>query len=585
MTRPDQTLQQFETFCRNIRIASKDQGLVPLALWSTQRYIIRELLRGITDDVRDFVILKPRQVGATTVLTVFTLFWHLKHKALQGGYVAHLDTATHLFRDNISEMAAHIDDPRWTYPIRASNRYQLAWSHGARLQYATAGTKENKTLGRSKGLTYLFADEVAYWGGLGGVASLKATLSERHPARLSIWASTANGYNLFHTLWANAQSAITTRAIFSAWWRHELYRTETIPKGDEIFRVYWDGHLNPEEQSWQREITARWGVTLEPAQWAWWRWQLREKNADDLNRMHEDFPTLPEHAFQATGYGFLSGSLMARLRAQMLQAPHATHYRYHFGPFIDASHLLPTHAQLAHLTVWEEPRGGEHYVVSCDPAYGANAESDFSTVTVWRAERTRLVQVAEFSANEVTVSQFAWVICHLAGVYQQPYLMLELTGPGYPVWQEIQRLQAYGTGSAHAPHLQDVMGAVQFYVFRRADAMAGRGFWAWKSTNQTKAWVFHRLKDHLLSDHIVIRSAAMIEELASVRQDKNMFGAQDGAHDDRVITLALAIEAWQENVIPMLAMSPLAHGEQPPPAALPVEERLMQDFFAKIGAR
>lgn len=579
--------QQFERFAQEIRIASKDVGMVPLHLWQTQRYIVDEILQGIDDGIRDFVILKPRQVGCTTVLTVFTLFWHLKHAALQGGYVAHVEAATALFRDNIHEMAIHIDDPRFMFPVRSSNRNMLAWAHNARLQYATAGTRENKALGRSKGLTYLFADEVAYWGGPGGVASLKATLSDRHPARMSLWASTANGYNLFHSMWQTAQRAVTSKAIFAPWWRHELYRTDAVAQGDRILEVYWDGILNAEEAAWQDEITRRWDVTLEPAQWAWWRWQLAEKAGDDLNKMHEEYPTLPEHAFQATGRGYLPSRVTARLREQLRAAPQPTMYRYGFGKMIEDTELLPTVRAMAQLKVWEEPRPREHYVVSCDPSFASSSDSDMAVVQVWRCERYRITQVAEFAANEVEPSRTAWVLAHLCGAYPESHLVLELNGPGYQVWQEILRLQMYGWGTNAIPQLSDVFSSIQYYLFRRLDALSGRGFWHYKANNQQKIWIFSGLRDRLAADQVLLRSAELVDELQVVRYDGRTFGAQEGACDDRVVAAALAAEMWAAQVIPILNLTPAPIADEPAPWPLPEDQRrprLVSEFFDRLHA-
>jgi len=580
----------FWDFASTAEIPSKDEGLIPFKPYGTQRYLLSEILSALAEGIHNIIIVKPRQVGATTLMLLWDAFWLLKNDGLTGQFVADSDgnktINRHLLNDIIRTLPV-----KYSRAVRVNNRALMSWAHGSRFMFQTAGTRFAKRTGRSRGLNYLHATEVAYWEDQDAITALQNSLSERHPLSLYIWESTANGYNHFYDMYQDGLHAVTTRVIFVPWWRHELYSTLALdePARTKVFQVYWDGTLSPDEHSWQREITRRWGVTLTPHQWAWWRWRLAEKGGkrhDALLRMHEDFPTLPEHAFQASGGEFLGHTVMARLREEVGSAPAPEYYHYTFGPLIEETGLYETEAPLAQLKVWEQPNAYSYYIVAADPAFGASEKSDRSVCQVWRATMKDLTQVAEFVSTNVTMQQFAWVTMHLAGTFTPSAFILELNGPGYGVLQEIQRLQAWGWGTQRPAAIEQALQGIQHYLYRRNDSFAQGAFLQWKSTPAIKTWAFSRLRDYFLTGLIHPTSALLVEELGSIRQDGDKFGAVGKQHDDTVATAAMAVEVWQSQVVPLLhtlpprGPSPETPLAEPPPA----HERLMGRFFNRLLA-
>lgn len=577
-------LTAFRQFSATMRIPSKDQGLIPFRLWGVQEHFVREVIRAIAQGKREIVCLKARQIGATTVMMAWDAYWCLRHAGLQGQFNANADDNREYFRDVLNELYTTLPR-RFSYPLRLHNKYGMAWTNGSRLMFQTVG--KSSKIGRGRGLNYLHSTEMGEWENPDAIGSIRSAFSDRHPARLAVWEGTAKGYNTFYDMWKEAETAVTQHAIFLAWWRHQEYtlRPDQDRTDRKIMAVYWDGHLTADERAWQRELTRRYHVTLTPEQWTWRRWKLAEKFMQNTVLCDQELPTLPEHAFQASGQPFVGHGLLARLRERLDDAPPARHFRYTFGPTIEQTEIEASTEEMAHLTVWEEPDPNAYYVVAADPAYGSSSLSDRYCCSVWRASRHALTQVASFMAVEVAMYQFAWVACHLAGAYGPSFFILELNGPGMAVHQEIERLQSFGWGTAQRSNLHSALGSIQAYIRRRPDSMGVGAAWQWRTTPRTKIGILTRLRDQLMQEAVVVRERGLVAELGTVRQDGDKFKTEGRAHDDRVMAAALAVEMWTAQALPQLDGLPPAPEERDIRDMPSAQERALAGYFHRIGLR
>ena len=289
------SITNFWKFCSDLKIDTQELGeitLNPKSLMGTQRYFIEEIARGINEGCHEFVVLKGRQLGITTICIALDLYWSFKHKGMSGSLVTHDEETKEMFRSTI-EMYMDGLPTKWKVPVVTHNRAQLVLQNRSRFAYQVAGTRKNSKLGKGKALTFLHATEVSEYGDEEGMASLQASLAETNPERLFIYETTAQGYNSFYDMWDSAKDAKSKRAIFIGWWRNQFYR-----KGKDTmeYRVYWDGKLSPEERKWTRAIKALYGVDIDDEQIAWWRWNLNEKTRDET-LMYQNFPPTEDYAF------------------------------------------------------------------------------------------------------------------------------------------------------------------------------------------------------------------------------------------------------------------------------------------------
>ena len=576
-------LQHFYKFCAELKIETKEEGLKKMGnLLGTQKYVMEEIQKGLAEDVHFFVILKGRQLGITTVSLALDLYWQFTHPGWQGTLVADTEENRDMFR---STLGMYMDGlpKEYKIPLVAHNRNQMVLKNRSRIFYQIAGNKSR--LGQGKAITYLHGTETASWGNEEGLASLIASLAEKNPERLYMFESTAQGFNMFHDMYKVAKSAKTQRAIFCGWWRNEYY---SVDASSNIYKVYWDGRLTPEEKEWTKDIKKLYGVEINSRQMAWWRWKLSEGIKDET-LMFQEFPPTEDYAFVMTGTSFFSHTRCTEAaKASKKLLP--DHYRYVFGQSFQDTEVIKSTERLGTLKIWEEPVDTAYYVIGADPAYGSSDWADRFCIQVFRAYANGLDQVAEFATSEMNTYQFAWVIAHLAGAYKNSTLNLEINGPGQAVINEIRTLKrmAVSMNNKMGSDLMDVLGNMSNYLWRRNDSLGGPSMSiGFLTTSSTKERMLSYMKDYFERTMMGVRSMDLLEEMKTIVREDGFIGAPGRAKDDRVIAAALACVAYAEQVQPRLISARITREvskaqEEYTPEQLSVG-RNVSDYLKKIG--
>ena len=543
-------LAQFYKFCSQLKIETKEQGLKKMdVLLGTQTYVMDEISKGLMEDIHFFVILKGRQLGITTISLALDLYWHFIHNGLQGTLTTDTEENRDMFRSTLAMYMEGLPK-EWRIPLLAHNRNQLQLKNRSRLFYQVAGLRAKGSLGRGKAITFLHGTETSSWGDEEGLASLLASLAETNPNRLYIFESTARGFNMFHDMYVTAKRAKTQRAIFCGWWRNQFY---SVDANSQIYKVYWDGKLTPEEKEWTRDIKKLYNVEINSRQMAWWRWKLHEGIKDDA-LMYQEFPPTEDYAFIMTGTSFFSNARCTDMM-KIAKKIGCDYYRYSMGANFLDTEVVKSTERLATLTVWEEPVDTAYYVIGADPAYGSSDWADRFCIQVFRCYADGMEQVAEFATPEMNTYQFAWVIAHLAGAYKNSTLNLEVNGPGQAVINELRNLKRQAaTLTGQAGHdLMNVLGSMSNYIWRRNDTLGGiSNSIGWITTSQTKERMLSYMKDYFERNMMAIYSTELIDEMKTIVRDGSSIEATGRNKDDRVMAAALACAAFAEQVQPKL---------------------------------
>jgi hypothetical protein len=546
----DFSLAGFWRFCDQLKIDTKEGGVQSLKnRLGSQKWVMERIAAGLDDDIHNFVILKCRQAGITTISLALDLYWVFKHQGMNGTLVTHDEPSRDLFRSTL-QMYYDGLDREYKRPIIQHNRNQMVFKNGSRLQYQVAGTRAKGTLGRGKAVAFAHSTEVSSWGDEEGLNAFIDSFADKNPRRLYLWETTARGFNHFYDMWNDAKRAVSQRAIFVSWWAVDHYRAQV---DSDIYKVYWgkSGKVTPTERAWVREVKAHYGIEIDAEQMAWWRWTLAEKKGSDELMMMQEYPPTEDHAFVATGSQFFSAQRLSQEFRRIKQEKKPRCFRIDIKNTFTDTELVICPERAATLKVWEEPNPQGVYVLGADPAYGSSDWADRFVISVWRAYADKLVQVAEFCDHELNTYSFAWVMAYLAGAYEPCTVNLEINGPGQAVLNELNNLkkQAYvgGVHSREARSLFNVVKNMQSYIYRRVDSMSGSGALHWQTTFNTKERMMNALKDYFERGLLEPRSVDLVDEMKGiVRVGGSAPAAQGRAKDDRVIGAALATVAWND---------------------------------------
>lgn len=558
----------FYDFLGHVTILSKDEGRVKMEMYDAQRYFFDEIFAGLKNDVHWFVVGKGRQLGITTGCLLFDVFYAGAVPNIQAGVIFDSEGNKEKFRKILGESIESLPQTH-RLGIKAHNRQGIVFENGNMIDYLSAGTKRGQgTLGRSRALNYAHASECAYYGDPDAVEAFKDVLSEVYEYRMYLWETTGNGYNLFYDLWEDAiADEISQRAIFVTWWRK---RTYSYAKGTPLFRRYGWPDLSKDEREAYDTVKTMYGHRITMEQWAWYRHRADPRalgetemaEGDRRDIITQEHPHFPEQMFRGTGNPFIPNQYVAPALARAEKAAFKA-YAYYLGDDVTATRIEQTRfANKAQLKVWQEPDPNGVYVVAADTAYGLSDEGDNFCAQVCRLYSDKIVQVAEFCDPNVQPFQFAWVLIHLCGWYEDCRYILELNGSGEAVFTEMRHLKTLlETGrlypqraSANDPTPEEIeneqswrnmLAKIRQYLYRRADSLTGGAFAIhMKTTLESKFTFMTQMADRFMLDQFEVNSVRALGEMRTLRKDGRSIQPETKRKDDRVVTLGLATRAY-----------------------------------------
>lgn len=539
---------EFEEFCDNLMIQSKDMGLTAFKRLGSQMYLIDEIEIGLAEGVTFFVILKNRQAGISTLFLALDLFWAFKYAGTLGVFATHEEASRDQFRAQIDLFLTTIPK-RYKIGAKSNNRIMLVLKNASLFRYLVAGqrTTTNK-LGRSGGTNFAHMTEVAFWGSPEDLAALQETFSDHYPHRLYAAESTANGYNHFEEMWQIALKSPSQRAIFIGWWRDERNElTEAHPEYKFYMPEGTKTPLNEREVKGINDVWEQYKVQINAGQIAWYRKHLETKAQGDQAQMDQEQPWTPEDAFQSTGAAFFTNEALSK---QFKDARPLMCEPYVIRPVKHFSELSvgPTRNVLqAQLKMWQRPSPWGKYAIGVDVAYGSSSENDLTVISVWRCFADRIEQVAEYATPDHSTYQCALIVAYLGGLYGDYIVNMELNGPGKSVMQEFDRLRLNASDmiGPDGDDIRNIFRHMKEFLYRRVDSLGGGLVRGWQTTAATKITLMTTFKNYIELEIAHIRSMQCIEECRRLKIDGGNIEADTG-HDDRAIAAALAVIAWSQ---------------------------------------
>src|SRR5215469_7216118 len=543
----------FNDFLGYLRIDSKETGgRVLLKPYQAQLRFLDGIFAGLARDVHSFTVLKARQLGVTTISLALDLFWLGIIDGLQGALIfdteGNKEKSRTLLRRYVESLPPRLSFPR----IAKENRNGLVLENGSTFDYLVAGVRKSVGsggLGRSRAYNFCHATECSSWGDESGLQSLVRSLADSFPDRLYIWESTARGFsNPFYDMWDDAKTdELTKSAIFIGWWAKEVY---AVARDSLIYEKYSKLPVTEREQRRIDAVKDQYGVSISAEQLAWYRHQADPgATGDELDGrvgsdiLDQELPWTEQEAFLHSGANFFSGEAITHAYKG---------YRYAMSEEFFATEVVQVRTPRdAQLKVWEEPDPTGIYVVSADPAFGSSETADRYCCQVLKCYADGIDHVAEFTATQIATYQFAWIIAHLCGAYNNCRHILEINGPGEAVANEFRTLKTlmttgYVREEAEETGLRAIFDHVRSYLYHRPDSLGGGYYLHFKTNLMNKKSNMNRLRDAFQMKLLKVRSIECLSEMGDIVESGDTIKGEGHKKDDRVMAMALGVRCWND---------------------------------------
>jgi hypothetical protein len=447
-------------------------------------------------------------------------------------------------------------------PPRKSTRgaREMSWKTDSRITVETAGDPD---AGRGSTVHYLHASEIAVWPKADETwtALMQAVPTEGGEVYVE---STAKGVgNLFHRLWLLAESGLSEwMPIFLPWWVHAEYQRE-VTEGE------WD-EIKYSSDPWERKAMDE-GIYWEGRfhrlsinQIAWRRGKIRDDFLGDERTFRQEYPSNAREAFVLSGDTFFDVGALEEYE-QRAKAP------IRRGTFVKIGQGFKLQAsERGYVKVWEMPDDDGHYVLGADTAEGKAAAAVDASLSDPEAERggrdfssADIIKVSELEEDPdrpghkrrvPVLRQVAQIHGRMAPevfAEQIYYATSWWSCPG-PEQMRTMREQAltgiernHSSGQTAISLLKDVWKHRNLFVHRRINVRGAKisSYYGWVTDGTTRMPMLDDLAALVRNQQVEIFSADTIRELFGfVRGDDGRPEAQEGTHDDRVISFAIGVQ-------------------------------------------
>lgn len=545
----------FFLFCeRNLVIKEKmTKQLVPLR--DVLNWEQTALLHEVIDDLLHgrpirYIILKARQMGISTLIEALCYWWTSTHRYVTSVIIAHEKNAVNslykMFR-RYYEYSHPFFQPDRKYNTKAELVFDV--SDEIKKEYAEAGKtppglqSEIKTMvaadgkGRADNINFFHGSEVAFWDDSADIVSSALQAVPMAPESFVFLESTANGIGgYFYDEWQLAMRGESQfKPLFFPWHQHYKYE---LPATDEDL-----GHLDDEEkalydlfeernyarESWPRKIAFRRRKKLE--------------FRTDPKKFYQEYPSTPEEAFLASGRPVFDVKMLQAMEKIARDAEKTHPYmcgeiiknedtaaidKYIFKEFRRVSDTSDPSA----LRVWWLPEKGKKYVIGVDVSEGIEIESskgkepDFSVITVF----------------DVTARK---VVARWRGLIDPDLLGDEVFAIGMFYNKALVGVEINNHGLTTAAKLKNTFYR-NLYMRETAEDeqfQVRTSKFGWLTNKKTKPVMINELVRSIRENDIIDLDVVSIREhMSYVRDDNGSMNAQQGQHDDCVMSLAIALQ-------------------------------------------
>lgn len=496
-----------------IKIVNKDGELVSLRFNYAQNKLYDVIKKQTKENkpVR-IIILKARQMGISTCVEAILNTNTMLNFNMKTGIITHQSSATaNLFK--MSKIMYQSLPNKIKPQVLKDNQNELVFNNtdntglNSELKCMTAGSSG---VGRSDTYKQLHLSEYAFWPG-----DKKATLNgllqavPNTPNSIVIIESTANGFEHFKELWDDAVEGNSDFIpVFFPWFKMPEYRMQ------------YDGFSLTEEEEELKRI-----YDLDNEQLSWRRWCIKNNCSNDIDMFKQEYPSNPEEAFLSTGKCLFNKEQVIN-RIQKLKDPlKKGYFKYNYNSQKITNIKFVESESKSLIEIYEMPKSGYPYVLGGDPA-GIGTDSFAGDVI----DNTTGKQVATLEV-ELDETEFTRQMYCLGMFYNEALCCIETNYSTYPT-KELFRL---GYTKQYLRTIDDIIDV------KIQDKL---GF----NTNRATRPVIISELVKFFSECIDLINCkkTLLQALTFIKREDGKQAADDGYHDDRIMSLAITHAAREQ---------------------------------------
>jgi hypothetical protein len=498
-----------ETF---ISIKDKDRHIIPFIFNPIQDIFYKKYIDLNVRGIRNHIILKPRQLGFTTLVCALFLTECILVPNTTAVIIAHDAESTARIFEITKLMYEKLPDEVRPATRFSSKRELVFEALNSKIFIGTAGSTK---FGRGTTINLLHASEYAFWENPEEI--LTALLETVPMGGIVIYETTANGFNHFYDQYTEAKDADErARKLnnipfphFFRWFDHPEYRHDL----DSSELDYIKETLTDEE----KQLMKVHALTLDRISWR------RSKKQTQKAKFFQEYPEDDSTCFVSSGRPFFNHQVLKSII--LWNEENKTWDKEDSeGAIIERGW---TKKELEYITIFKNFKpDGSIYVACVDPAEG-NPTSTFSSALILRLNKDPVFieQCAEICAK-IPMPKFYKLTYHMASLYRFPRIAIERNNHGH-------LLNWWATNG----YMQDQTKILDKYpnVYIAKDGKAG-----WVTTQATRPLMLDNFAELVTNNMVVIYSKNTLNQALTFVYNANGRPEPDkNKNGDNVIAISI----------------------------------------------
>lgn len=497
-----------------IKIKSKNGDIINLQLNHGQEKLYNLIKNEVQKNkpIR-IIILKPRQIGFSTLIEALNFTNTMFRFNTNTGIITHSDEAT----NNLYNMTKLMYEkmPKELRPeTKYSNAKELVFDKEdgtglkSSIKCMTAGSKG---VGRSSTFTNLHISELAFWPKnkkeiLNGLLQTVPDL----PNTSVIIESTANGFDFFKELWDKSVKGENDFIPLFVGWNEMLE-----------YQMKYDGFELTEEEKLLKSV-----YNLTNEQLSWRRYTIKNKCGNDVNQFKQEYPICAEEAFLTTGSCIFD-------REKILSRINCLKHPIKIGDF---SYIYENEKIVSYewinkqngcIKIYEDVSDGYPYVLGGDTA-GIGSDSYCGDVI----NNVTSNQCATLEILNDEIEYTRQMYC-LGKYYNDALISIENNYSTYPT-KELYRLDYT------KQYIRVIDNSINVKIQDKL------GWWTSISTRPVLLGYLVKFVQEEINK--INDKETLLQMLTLVKKKNGKKEAEDGYHDDRVISLGIAHQSRDQQI-------------------------------------